>query len=258
LRNQAHPLHITLPDKPKDKDLIVFVDQRPLGHQQRVLPGGGHQLHLDIHPGPQPFLARDGHGDFHRTGTRVHRGSDAVDTAAEHPVAHGVGTNPCGLTLVKPRQLLFGDEDPGHDGIEVHHLEQGLVDGDVVTEVDQPLGHHTGDRRLYRGVGQVALGIVTGQQQLFHLVACIVEHLLADQLLLEELLLPRQLPLGLVQLAVDLGQGGALHIVLELDHLLPGPDRIPFFNQQILHDARRLGIDLDIPLRCEVGGKAEH
>ena len=63
------------------------------------------------------------------------------------------------------------------------------------------------------------------------------EDLVADQLLLEQLLLPLVVAFGLGELTLDLGQLAALLVVLEPQQDLVSSDGVPFLYEQLAHQA---------------------
>ena len=162
------------------------------------------------------------------------------------------------LAEAETRQLLFGHVDPSHDGLEVDQIEEVLIDGDVIAQVDQSAGDDAGDRRSDLGVAELAASVLEGDLELLDLVGGLIHRLLTDQLLVEEILLPLVLTPGLFELALDPCQVGLLLVVLEPHEDVAAGDGVALLDQQLADQPRRLGEDLDLAFGLEVGGVAQH
>ncbi len=132
-----------------------------------------------------------------------------------------------------------------------------MIDRNEVSEIDAAFGDDPGDRRPDLGEGQLACRVIEGQLGLVELILGIDEGLLADQFLVKETLLTVEFPLPLVHLALRLGQGRALFLVLEVDQELALADCVAFFDEQIDDAAGGLGIDLDVAFGLQGCGETQ-
>jgi len=154
-------------------------------------------------------------------------------------------------------EFLLRQVDSGDDRGKIRDMEELLIDGDEISEVDHPLGDGTGNRGADAGVFQFTFGVGCAQPGLLKVVAGIDEDLFADQLLIPEAFLALVFPPGLFETAFCLFEGGLLDIILEAGEKCAAGDGVTFLDEKFHDAAGCLGENVDAAFGLEGRGEVE-
>jgi hypothetical protein len=237
----------------------VVIDDRDPRHQQHVLPAVPDDIETAEHAGLEPpALVGHFHGDLEGAGGGIDDRADALHLRLEALPRNGIQAQLGGLPRLQPPELALRDMDISDQGIQLGHLEGGLIDRDGVAEPDVPLRDHAGDRRAYVRVAVFQLGEAIYGAQGLELVLQVLEGAGTHQATLEKLH-------AAVVLLLALAEVGELALHLEAETVAVEPrehlaflDTIAFFHEDLDHLAADLGDDQGVGIRLQRGGPGVH
>ncbi len=197
---------------------------------------------------------------FDRAALRVDDGRHAIDGAGEDDARHRLREDARRLPGADAAELALGDVDADDEAVEIDDLEQRLVHRHRVAGLDPAHRHGAGDGGANLGVAPGLPRAGERDLQLLEVVLGLSECLFADQLLLEEPFLAREVGPGLGELPLRARHVMPLLVVLQLGEHLAATDVLPLLGEQLHHPPQRraLGVHGDGLLRLEVGRVAEH